>query len=494
MGTRWLEKLLILASDLLAGGLAFGFVVWLQFFSGRVPGAVQISNFSDFPEQLLQPLGILTTAWIVVFLAAGLYRRWMTASRTFQLWVLIRTVTFGGFLLSLVLFGPHVLDAVLNAKPIQLIFNPFVPLLGWYLLVFLGATAVGRMGVQWLMHVLLAKGIGTDPVVIVGRNAAGGRLADQLKSTPQLGYRPVGFVSSPDEAGSDDPALESQGSGAGLFHGLPLLGSVKELGRVVDEQKARGIVLALGGSREELFNLLGFLGERTLPIFVIPDLYDVVAGNFKTGFVHNTNLKELFPQHMPPWQVPLKRLVDLLVAGVLLVLSLPLVALTALAIKLESPGPVFYVQERVGQYGRNFRLAKFRSMRTDAEKDGPQWAQERDPRVTRVGRIIRAVRIDEIPQFWNVLLGEMSMVGPRPERPHFVEQLRQQIPYYSRRLVMKPGITGWAQVRHHYDGDIEDVRTKVLHDLYYWENMSLLLDVQILIRTVWVVLTGHGSR
>ena len=197
---------------------------------------------------------------------------------------------------------------------------------------------------------------------------------------------------------------------------------------------------------------------------------------------------------MPPWQVPIKRLIDIALSVLLLLLSLPLTLLTALAIKLESPGPVFYVQERVGQYGKTFRLYKFRSMRADAEKDGPRWAGANDSRVTRVGRLIRVCRVDEIPQFINVLRGEMSVVGPRPERPFFVEKLREQIPFYSRRLAMKPGITGWAQVRHHYDASIEDVKQKVLYDLYYFENMSLLLDFQIIARTVWVVLTGAGAR
>ncbi|HEX2612724.1 MAG TPA: sugar transferase, partial [Fibrobacteria bacterium] len=153
-----------------------------------------------------------------------------------------------------------------------------------------------------------------------------------------------------------------------------------------------------------------------------------------------------------------------------------------------------YAQERVGQYGRIFLLFQCRTMRTDAEAAGPQWASQNDPRITRIGRFLRKTRLDEIPQLWNVLIGDMSLVGPRPEREHFINQLRNEVPLYLQRLKMKPGLTGWAQVKHHYDTSIEDVKTKVLFDLWYFENMSLPLDAVILLRTVWVVLTGKGAQ
>jgi exopolysaccharide biosynthesis polyprenyl glycosylphosphotransferase len=192
--------------------------------------------------------------------------------------------------------------------------------------------------------------------------------------------------------------------------------------------------------------------------------------------------------------VRIKRVMDIVVALFLLVATSPLLLVTALAIKLDSKGPVLYSQERVGLYGRKFMVYKFRSMRTDAEKNGPQWALKNDDRITRVGRFIRRCRIDEIPQLWCVLKGDMSMVGPRPEREHFIEKLKLEIPMYMSRLKMKPGLTGWAQVRHHYDTSLEDVQKKLNYDLYYFENMSLLLDFQILFRTVYVVLTGKGAQ
>jgi exopolysaccharide biosynthesis polyprenyl glycosylphosphotransferase len=240
--------------------------------------------------------------------------------------------------------------------------------------------------------------------------------------------------------------------------------------------------------------VLSHVAEFPVKVFIVPDLYDAASGHFKTNAVHGLALKELFPEHLPPWQAQLKRFMDLSISGTAMLLFSPLFLAVALAVKLDSPGPVFYSQERIGQYGRRFHLHKFRSMRTDAEKFGPQWAGKNDPRITRFGRIMRRSRLDEIPQLWNVFTGDMSLVGPRPEREHFINQLRHEVPLYLRRLKMVPGLTGWAQVKHTYDTSIEDVKTKVLFDLWYFENMSLSLDFIILVRTVWVVLTGKGAH
>jgi sugar transferase (PEP-CTERM system associated) len=191
----------------------------------------------------------------------------------------------------------------------------------------------------------------------------------------------------------------------------------------------------------------------------------------------------------------LKRALDVMVSLSLLVLTLPVMLLTALLVRLESPGPVLYRQKRMGLHGEVFTLFKFRSMRVDAEASGnPRWAQDQDPRVTRVGRFIRPMRIDELPQLINVLLGEMSVIGPRPERPHFVEQLSRVIPLYRQRAYVKPGITGWAQVNYPYGASVEDAREKLAYDLYYIKNRGLLLDLLILFATVRVILFREGAR
>ena len=196
-----------------------------------------------------------------------------------------------------------------------------------------------------------------------------------------------------------------------------------------------------------------------------------------------------------PLTMALKRVTDIVFAGLGLVLALPLGLLAALAIKLTSRGPVFFTQERTGQDGAPFRLIKFRTMQVDAEKhSGPVWAEKNDKRITPIGRFLRLSRIDEIPQLVNILSGHMSFVGPRPERPHFVEQLTREIPFYPLRHTVKPGLTGWAQVQHTYGASVDDAREKLRYDLYYIKNMALLLDLTIIWKTVAVILHGKGAR
>ncbi len=190
-----------------------------------------------------------------------------------------------------------------------------------------------------------------------------------------------------------------------------------------------------------------------------------------------------------------KRAFDVFVSSALLLLTLPIMMVTALLVFLESGTPIFYRQERVGEHGRNFNVLKFRSMRKDAEHDGvPQWAKKNDDRVTRVGRVIRKTRFDELPQIFNVLMGDMSFVGPRPERPHFVKELAKEVPYYQSRHTVKPGITGWAQIRYPYGATVDDAIQKLQYDLYYVKNRTLFLDLIILFQTAQVVLFGKGAR
>jgi sugar transferase (PEP-CTERM system associated) len=205
---------------------------------------------------------------------------------------------------------------------------------------------------------------------------------------------------------------------------------------------------------------------------------------FSDGFASSRMLSSVF-----------KRAFDIVASGLLLVVTLPIILLTAIAIKLESKGPAFYRQRRVGLYNEGFDILKLRSMRQDAEVAGKAvWAAEDDPRITRIGRFIRKVRIDELPQTWTVLKGEMSFVGPRPERPQFVQQLEEQLPFYAERHMVKPGITGWAQINYPYGASIEDARHKLEYDLYYAKNYSPFLDMLILLQTLRVVLWPAGAR
>jgi exopolysaccharide biosynthesis polyprenyl glycosylphosphotransferase len=329
----------------------------------------------------------------------------------------------------------------------------------------------------------LRKGIGLDNVLILGATDAGLQMQKELADVPEMGWKLAGYVDEhPAEKGRE-------------FHGQPVLGKYADLPALIPQHRIGGIIISHeSASHNEIIRVLSHVAEFPLSIFIVPDLYDVASGHFKTSAVHGITLKVLFPEHMPAWEAKLKRLMDMAISALTLAAALPVMALTAILIKLDSKGPVFYSQERIGLYGKRILVHKFRTMRTDAEAAGPQWATAGDRRITRLGRFLRRSRIDELPQLWCVLIGDMSLVGPRPERQHFISQLKHEVPLYLRRLKMKPGLTGWAQVKHRYDTNIDDVKTKVLFDLWYFENMSLGLDLYILLRTVWVVITGHGAR
>lgn len=230
------------------------------------------------------------------------------------------------------------------------------------------------------------------------------------------------------------------------------------------------------------------------PVYRLPEFCEASWYKLPSSFLQDTwfAFSQGFNLVNSPLQLKLKKFVDKLTAGILLLLLSPLMLLVALLIKLDSPGPVFYSQSRTGINCQPFKVHKFRSMYQDAEKRGAQWASERDPRITRVGYWIRILRIDELPQIWNVLKGEMSLIGPRPERPEFDVKLKKEIPYYDVRYLVKPGITGWAQVMYPYGASVEDAYEKLSYDLYYIKNYSLLLDIAIFFKTIRVVLLGKG--
>jgi sugar transferase (PEP-CTERM system associated) len=319
-------------------------------------------------------------------------------------------------------------------------------------------------------------------VLVLGVSGA----ADAIVKLQDAGPRPftlLGFL-------DDDPGVHDR-----LPAGAELMGKARDLLNLVDELRPDLVLVALHDMRGA-FPAHDLLECRLRGIRVEdwPTFYEKQTGKilvtdlrpswliFSDGFA-NTHVTQA-----------LKRGADIGLALVGLVLALPLMALAALAITLDSRGPVLFRQERVGRNGRIFVINKFRSMRVDAERGGPVWASPNDPRITRIGRFLRRTRIDELPQLLNVLVGDMSFIGPRPERPEFVQVLRRRIPFYTERLAVKPGITGWAQVRHEYGASVEDALEKLQYDLYYIKHLSPFLDLLILLSTVQVVLLARGSR
>ena len=323
-----------------------------------------------------------------------------------------------------------------------------------------------------------------ERILIVGSGASAIEVAREALERRDAGYRVIGFVDT-------DPEMV----GRSLINPR-VIGLTTELASIVKRDHIDRIVVALGERRGQ------FPTEQLLDLSLSGNVSIEECASFYerlTGRVHLDMMR-------PSWlifsgrgrqnrlnaltRVAMHRSVALIGA----ILSLPVAILAAVLIKLESRGPVLYKQERVGKNGVPFILMKFRSMRMDAEKDGPIWAKTDDDRATRVGRIIRKIRVDEIPQFWNILKGEMSFVGPRPERPHFVAQLAREIPYYEQRHLIAPGLTGWAQIKYPYGSSIEDARQKLQYDLYYIKNQSLALDAAILFETVKTILFGRGAR
>ena len=233
---------------------------------------------------------------------------------------------------------------------------------------------------------------------------------------------------------------------------------------------------------------------KGIPVYQLPDIWETLCYKLPSSLLEDEwfAFSSGFNLVFCGFSLKIKRFTDIMLTGVLSVLLLPLMVIVGIIIKLDSPGPIFYSQLRTGLYGKPFRVYKFRSMSQDAEKKGAQWAIQRDPRITRVGYWLRVLRIDELPQIWNVLSGEMSLIGPRPERPEFDVKLKEAIPYYEMRYLVKPGITGWAQVLYPYGASLEDAYEKLAYDLYYIKNYSLWLDIVIVLKTIRVVLLGKG--
>jgi sugar transferase (PEP-CTERM system associated) len=323
------------------------------------------------------------------------------------------------------------------------------------------------------------------PTLIIG---TGDRSKSALKllSSSHSQFEVVGFL--------DDNPVKIGPNGNGT---PPVLGSTNNMREIISQKAVKAVVLAMAGNGSGSLTR-SMLEARLcgLEVYDLPSLYEKMATRIPVEHLEDRWLvfADGFNLISRQYVQTLKRIFDFIFAGLLIAFALPFALLTALAIRIDSPGPVFFKQVRIGKGGKPFTLYKFRSMCANAEARGAQWAETNDPRVTRVGRIIRKLRIDELPQLWNVFVGDMSLIGPRPERPEFVEDLDRQIPYYGVRHTVRPGITGWAQIKYPYGANVEDALRKLEYDLFYIKNMSVLQDMKILLQTIGVVILGKGAR
>lgn len=411
--------------------------------------------------------------WLVIFTFVGMYRTWFATSRFDEISTLFKASFFGIFLLFFLIFIDDYVNDVRTATRI-LIF------IYWGLFLFFVAS--GRVFIRSVQRNLLIKGIGRRSGLIIGFNDKGKEVLESILVAPALGIDIEAFVAVKNENIGKD------------YKNIKVEGTTDNLVEIINKYNAKEIIIALEKEDHDiLVEIISKTEGRGISLKIVPDLYDILSGQARTSQIYGMPLIDIRPELMPEWEKKLKRLMDIIVSLLILIVSFPIILFTAIGIKIDSEGPVFFKQERLGQNGKPFNVYKFRSMIKDAEKyTGPVWSQKDDPRVTRMGKFVRRVRIDEIPQMLNVLKGEMSLVGPRPERAFFVEKLSHEIPYYKRRLKVRPGVTGWAQIKHKYDETIEDVKIKLKYDLFYIENMSLRMDFKILLRTVFVVLFGKG--
>lgn len=459
------EKFLLIAADFVTINLAWAIYFYLRNESGI---------FAQFTEPgFVIPMLVIFFYWFVLFVFFGMYRTWFALSRFDEIFTLVKTTFWGTFILFFAIF----IDDSGSGESRG---NRFLIFIYWGLMVSL--TISGRLLLRSIQRKLLVNGIGRKKAIIVGFNERAQEIHDQINSHPALGIDVIAYV-----------AIKEENLGK-EYNGVEVAGRVNEIEDIIDRLGVKEVILSVSRQHDDLLiEIISRCENKDVMLKIIPDLYEILSGQARTMQLYGFPLIDINPQLMTEWERAAKRVIDVVVSFIMLIVTSPIILATALAIKLDSKGPVIYKQERSGLNGKVFRVYKFRSMYQDAEKrTGPIWSTKDDPRITRVGKFIRRVRIDELPQIWNVFKGEMSLVGPRPERPFFVEQLAKEIPYYKRRLRVRPGITGWAQVKHKYDENIEDVKTKLQFDLFYIENMSLKTDIKILFRTVFVVLFGKG--
>ena len=418
------------------------------------------------PPSFLIPLIVVYIYWVIIFSFAGLYEHWFVRSRFDEFASVFKAVSFGCLILFFLIF----IDDFMNNAPI---ISRFLILIYW--IVMVTSVSTGRIIIRSIQRNLLQKGIGQRNTFIIGNGEKASELRSMIDRFPQLGYRILGLIS---------PDGENEKSSAGRLENIQ---------KLIKENEVTEILIALEtNEKEKLIDILRYCTEEKVNMKILPDMYEIVSGMAKTNQIYGVPLIEVMPDIMSVSGKLTKRILDVAISFFTLLILSPVLLIVSVIIKIDSNGPVLYRQIRVGRKGKEFQMYKFRSMIATAEEYGPEWSGENDPRITRIGKVLRRTYIDEVPQMINVLKNEMSLIGPRPERPFFVEQLKKEIPYYYKRLTVKPGITGWAQIKHKYDSSLEDVKTKIQYDFYYIENMSLKLDFKIMINTIIVIFLMKG--
>ncbi|MCS7252059.1 MAG: undecaprenyl-phosphate glucose phosphotransferase [Anaerolineae bacterium] len=465
---RWVFNAALVFNDLAGSALAFYAAYQMR---AQLSWPYPSQNIGEFEKYL--PMMAILLGWVgVIFFFHRLYHLGRATSRLDEIlrvaWTFSLAMIFTIATVSLVF------------KDTLLAFNypRAMVLYAWILGIWM--ISIGRIFLRFLWGILRARGWDRSRVLIVGTGEAAEAVIHRIQDAPWLGYEIIGVVAP-------------NGTNATQIAGIAIIGTASDLPDLVYTRDVDEVLIAIPEApHSEVLRLISLCERGNLSIKIYPDIFQLITTHPSLDDLGGLPLLTVRDVAQRGWKLMLKRAMDIVGASIAMILLSPLMLLIAILIKLDSPGPVFYVQERMGLDGRPFLMLKFRSMRADAEKDGPGWTRPGDPRRTRVGRILRQLNLDELPQLINVLLGDMSLVGPRPERPIYVEQFRQVIPRYMERHREKAGITGWAQINGLRGDTSITERTK--YDLWYVENWSIWLDVKILLRTIVQTMTFRSPN